>query len=125
MATKAQILDYVRTKYLVGESILDHESMIVLNFQTGDGRKQHAFVSVQENFSVFSPFAKVGQVSADKVFKTHEGMDHGLRLVGDKYCILSSCPIKDLNPSEIDNLILNTAFLADEMEKKLKLGDNF
>ena len=125
MATKSEVLDFIRTNYSVGKNLTNQNDLLLLNFQTGTGRKQHAFVGVDNNIMVFSPFAEVGQVSADKIFKAHDGMRHGLALIADRYCIIANCPIRDLDPSEIEAFILLTASLADEMEQKLKLGDKF
>ena len=126
MATQQQVVKFIRDSYRVeGETKDGQDTLLVLNLAFSNGRKQQAILGVDKNLFVFSPFAQVGKVTADKVFKAHSGMRFGLAILGDHYCIISNCPIRDLDPSEIESFILLTCGLADEMERNLKLGDKY
>jgi len=124
MSTREQVLDHIRSEYGVeGQAGEGKNSLLVMNLALPSGRTQRVFIGVDNSILIFSPFADLGEVSPEKVFKAHDGMRHGLALLGNQYCIIANCPIKDLDPSEIKTFILLTCDLADEMEQKLKLGD--
>lgn len=125
MATRAEVLNFIGSNYIVGAEMKSGQNTLLKVTIEGvnSKRAQDVFMGVDNSFFVFSPFARLNQVSAENVFKAHEGMRLGLAVVGDVYCVTASTPIRDLDPSEIYVFIELAGKLADELEKKLKLGD--
>ena len=125
MATREQVLDYIQQNYDVQQELKMGEDTVMRVVVEGvtNKRSQNVFMGVDNSFFVFSPFAQVGQVSAENVFKAHEGMRLGLSVMAGLYCITANIAIRDLDASEISVAIELSGRLADELERKLKLGD--
>jgi hypothetical protein len=125
VATRDEVLAFIKKNYKIQQELQvgDETVMRVVVEGVSNKRSQNVFVGVDHSFFVHSPFAQVGQVSAENVFKAHEGMRLGLSTMAGFYCITANISIQDLDPSEIIVAIELSGKLADDLERKLKLGD--
>lgn len=123
MPTKNEIISYLKAEHNMAEN---EGGSLVANYDLGNGRSQAVLVafsgdSGEEDIMVMSPFAKMGQVSAEKVLSTT-----ALPIMSSEEFYLSArvFPVANLQPEEVDYLLSIVTFHADHMEKELGLGDD-
>ena len=99
---------------------------LVANFALEDGRSQVVLVafpgdSGNEDVMFMSPFAKIGQVTAEKVLNTSA---LPVMSTEDFYLSARLFPVANLQPEEVDYMLTMVTLHADAMEKELGLGDD-
>lgn len=127
VATWQQVKSYIYANYQVSSDSGDNMS---LNFDTGAGRSQMIFIGyldVGEFSSVLfsSPFAKWGQVPADRILRATEQVHASIRSIGDFIVVSHSQLLASIDESEIDWPITLMVSQADDLERILGVGDQF
>jgi hypothetical protein len=121
MATKQEAIEYLKSKYNV-EQQTDSAYTMAWDYE-GAKRSQIVFIEFFDTYIlVSSPFAKVGQISADQAFDS--GLPWGVVKSGGFYCFSHAVLLADLDSSELDVPLSIMATFADGYEDTLGLGDN-
>lgn len=123
MSTKAEIINYLKSEFGMEES---ESGNLVANYALEGDRTQQVIVgfkgdSGEEDIMVMSPFAKTGQVSAEKVLAT---ANLPIMAAGDFLVSARLFPVANLQPEEVDYMVSIVTLHADHMEKELGLGDD-
>lgn len=122
MATAAEARAFVKQNFNVDEM---DGGMLKMLWDLEDGRSQLVFVNVSEELMmVVSPIAKVGSISADKVFDANDNF-WGIVKFGELYCLSHVILLANADANEIAQPLEMLAVLADKMENSLGLGDVF
>ena len=120
MSTKSELENYLKSEFGM---VSEDGTIFVADYNLGNGRSQRAMAILDEDqLIVASPFAREGQVTADKIFDTA-----GLPVMkfGDLYCSARVFPMANLQTDEVDFMISVTTISADNLERELGLGDDF
>ena len=123
MASPNEVFSFITSNY-PSEKISD--SMIKVVVGWNDGRSQLVFAHIQPDaaaMEVASPFSTRDAMTAEQAINANESM-FGLGVLGEWYALKHVVPIADLDASEMDVAFKLLAEVADELEKKLGLGDN-
>lgn len=121
MASQKEVISFILENF-PSESISDTLVKVVVSWD--DGRSQLVFANVMENLmDVASPFAEQSAISATQALNANESV-FGVGMVADWYALKHVVPIDDLDASEMHVAFKALAEVADELEKKLGLGDN-
>ena len=123
MSTKAEIVNYLKSEYGMEEN---ESGSLVANFALENGRSQVVLVafpgeSGSEDILFMSPFAKIGQVAAEKVLSTST---LPVMSTEDFYVSARIFPVANLQPEEVDYMLTMVTLHADNMEQELGLGDD-
>jgi len=129
MATWREVVGYLKSNYKISS---EEGTTLALNFETAQGRSQMIFVSGiaidDPNLAVVSfasPFAPRNSITAQQVVACMEENFLGVGLTADLYVFRHLVPMAHLDANEIEWPLTFVTSAADEMEKKLGLGDNF
>jgi hypothetical protein len=127
MATWQEAKKYIYSNYTVSE---DTGNMLTLLFNTGNDRSQMVFVSVlnlaEDSQIVFaSPVANRATVSAERLLDATIDTFFGIRSVGQTVVLTHASLLATLDAAEIDYPMGMVTQAADEMERRLGLGDTF
>jgi hypothetical protein len=128
MATWLEVESYLSSNYVVEK--LD-TSLIKLTFEVGDGRSQVVFVQgvlldddAASYVSFASPFARVGQISAEQLVNCMaDNPIVGMSVFGGLYVMKNVAPLQNLDANEIEWPLTFVTGLADGLERSLGLGD--
>lgn len=123
MSTKAEIENYLKNEFNMREGEGD---LLIANYALEGDRSQVVIVGFEgdsgdESILIMSPFAEIGQVSAEKVLSAAN-----LPIMNmDEYHVSARLfPVANLQPEEVAYLLGIVVGHADHMEQKLGLGDN-
>jgi hypothetical protein len=124
MATKSEVLSHINGKYNTEQVTVTASGMefrkMTWNFD--DGRSQLVWIGLNDShLLVMSPFAKEGQITADKAL-TQE-TDFGVKLVLGSYCLSDVVPLENVDVNEIELALELMPILADQVEESFGLGD--
>jgi len=121
MATQKEAIQFILENF-PSEKISDTLIKIVLSWN--DGRSQLVFAEVKDEvIAVASPFAESSAISAQQAINANETV-FGVGMAGDWFALKHAVPLEDVDASEMGVAFNLLAELADELEKKLGLGDN-
>jgi hypothetical protein len=120
MATQKEAIQFIRDNF-PSENV--DESLIKIVVGWDDGRSQLVFAEVLETvIAVSSPFAERTAISAEQAINANTSI-FGIGMAGDWFALKHVLPLADLDASELQIGISGLAEIADELEKKLGLGD--
>ncbi len=127
MATWQQVKNYIYANYQVTS---DDGNLIMLQFQTGNGRSHRihlAHIDAERYSSVMflSPVAAWTQVSADRALRATEQIPVALRSTGEYIVASHSQLLSTIDEAEIDLPMLMLVNQADQLEQLLGLGDQY
>lgn len=120
MASQKEVVAFI-LKNFPSEEISENLIKVVISWN--DGRSQLVFAHVMDDvMSVASPFADQSDISATQAINANESI-FGVGMAGDWFALKHVVPLGDLDASEMDVAFKALAEIADELEKKLGLGD--
>ncbi len=121
MASQSETIDFITSNFQA-ESLGDNEFSVVKAWN--DGRSQLVFATVgTEILQVASPFAKLSDISAEQALNANDSA-FGVGKVLDWFAVKHVVPMADVDASELALAFSIVSEIADELEKKLGLGDN-
>jgi hypothetical protein len=121
MATQQEAIQFILENF-PSEKIGDTLIKIIMSWD--DGRSQLVFAEVKEDvMAVSSPFAESSAISAQQAINAN-GTIFGVGMAGDWFALKHVVPLTDVDASEMGVAFSTLAEHADEIEKKLGLGDN-
>ena len=129
MATWREVVSYLTSKYDAEQ--LNPTTMKLL-FRFEDGRSQMVFVSgialdhpEDAIVSFISPFAKTKQLSPQGLVDCMVNFNSlGIVIIDDHYALKNVAPLVNLDANEIEWPLAYVTEFADELERKLNLGDD-
>ena len=121
MATQKEAIQFILDNF-PSEKISDSLVKIVKSWD--DGRSQLIFADVREEvISVLSPFAESSAISAQQAINANDTV-FGVGMAGDWFALKHVVPLENVDASEMAVAFNLLSELADDIEKKLGLGDN-
>lgn len=123
MSTKAEIVNYLKSEFNMTEN---EDGFLSANYALEGERSQIVIVGFEgdsgdESILISSPFAEIGQVSAEKVLSA---ANLPVMNIGNYHVSARLFPVANLQPEEVAYLLGIVVGHADHMEQKLGLGDN-
>lgn len=120
MASQAETINFIKSNFKC-DDLGDNVLKVLVSWN--DGRSQLVFATVgTEIMQVASPFAQLSDISAEQALNANQSA-FGVGKVADWFAIQHVVPMADLDASEISIAFNSIGEIADELEKKLGLGD--
>ena len=134
MATYREFENFVKSKFPVKENPKNApKGYMCVEVPCPDDRSHLVFIKPGAEFQKLGEFADVwamiGELDGSDL---EEALDHamnlpvgGLAKIGDRIILRHAVPLQDVDPSEIANALILTAFSADVLEEALVGGDKY
>lgn len=128
MSQWSDIQKHVRGTYRLSD---DQPDMMAMVWSYDDGRHQKILVrrfasAGRDHIEFKSPFAKLGQVEPEQLLRDNAKLPLGaVALSGEVYLVLHNALAETLGPDDIDFLLQRIADIADSLEEKYGVGDEF
>lgn len=126
VATWADVKNYITSNYIIQN---DNGNSLSLLFNIGDNRSQLVFVmgidgaGDMSSARFFSPFANRADISPAQFANLAEDAVFGLAALGDYYGVVHNAFLANIDSTEIDTPMTAVTSFADQIEKRLGLGD--
>lgn len=130
MANWRQVKSYLNNNYRIKQ---DEGDFVVMVFDTGNGRSQMVFLSVErlrdgteEWLTILSSVGKVREVNLANALTLIENMVvGGLTQLGDTLMVKHTLPLLNVDDNEIDRPLALVTKTADDLERRLVGGDAY
>lgn len=123
MATVLEVKSFLRKNLRIEE--LDGTGIMKVHWELESGRTQVVLIDFTEKFMrILSPFAEEGKINVERALDVNEQV-WGISKVLGLYSLTHVVLLENADPNEIMEPLLVVAAAADEVERKLGLGDRF
>ena len=126
MATKADVIAYIRKNYRVREH---EDGGLDLVFEVDDGRSHMVLVGWNDEEGTFTEFFGVvcewSEEAAGKAVAAGADLIFGIRKQGNRVVVCDYQLTETIDEEEIDTTLRGIAHVADEIELKVTGGDEW